>query len=135
MLAVLFTQKDRNQPGSHWGLAPTVVCPLSLLIIRLLTVPSVPTPSHSPARLSRLLVHLTACKCMCSRLLFPIQWMLLQDLLHLVHSEIVSTDLCNSPDHVLFAVSLYHRWALRVLYNSTLLSKLRYPCTVLTEIS
>uniref|UniRef100_A0A1B6FX52 INTS8 TPR repeats domain-containing protein n=1 Tax=Cuerna arida TaxID=1464854 RepID=A0A1B6FX52_9HEMI len=59
------------------------------------------------------------------KLPFSIQWMLLQDLLHLVHEEVESTDLGKAPDHVVFAVSLYHRWALRAVFNNALHSKLR----------
>lgn len=62
------------------------------------------------------------------------QLMLLQDLLYLtlekdadveMHLEL---DLSSCPDHVVFAISLYHRWVLRaVMYSRLAMKQTRQP--------
>lgn len=66
-----------------------------------------------------------------SKLPFSIQLLLFQDLLRFTNDNYIDPathydiDFNNEPDHVLFALSLYHRWVLRAVIDNGLSFKLR----------
>ena len=66
------------------------------------------------------------------RLPFSIQLLLFQDLLRVTSDCYVEPathydiDFSKEPDHILFSLSLYHRWVLRAVIDNGLSFKLRY---------